>query len=189
MSKENVLKTMFERTLEDEIENCIGDGGRLTECPQRVAYYVRGRCSDVIGLSNDSNTNMGERIRRLEEFINTKTQWKLVARYTDIVNVTFKNFESNYEMTKPLSNQISLKTLLDDIQKNRVKIDMLVVDSITQISRDVQALNQVLEKLFLKQVIIFCLDSNEVFTLDGRILDSLIPRKLFPWFYDPRICR
>lgn len=181
MSKEINVIGKLQKQIKNGVKNCVGYGTELTKNSQNVVYYAKGRYYDVKGLDSDEsnlNTNhLGDRINRIKNYINEKTCWNLMAGYADIVGVSFHNYQDVFGKRVILSNQVSLKSLLDDIQKNRIKVDIIVVENISQITRDIEELTVVLEKVFSKHIVIYCIDSENVITLDSRILDGILPRK------------
>jgi len=174
MSKEKKAVNMFERTEVDESIKCLGDVAQLTLLRLRAAIYVRGIYGDVIGIRNRQNTNMGERIEANERFIHCKTNWQPIVMFSDIDGVSYYDYEPDYLELPSLKRQMGLNTLLKCIENRDIKIDVLVIDSLSQISRDVEIVKEVCNKLIENQVIVFCLNTKEIFAMNSLVKQKLL---------------
>lgn len=172
MSKEKKVDVMFKRTEIDESLKCMGNLAQLTLCPLKAVIYVRGKYGDIVRSNRGLyGTNMGERITKLEDFIYGKTNWQLCFTFSDIDGITFYNHTPEY-YNSPLEGQISLSALLRDID-NGLTFDVLVVDSITQISRDLEIFEEVCTKLIANQIVIFCLDTSQTVVFNDLVQQKI----------------
>ena len=66
-----------------------------------------------------------------------------------------------------------MNALLESIENKTLNIDVLVVDSISQLSRDIDSLREVCNKLINNQIIIFCLDTRDMIAMNDLVNQKL----------------
>lgn len=172
MSKKKNKMSKFGRTEIDESLKSMGDIAKLTLLRLRVAIYIRGNSGDI-KKSMIPDTNMKKRIANIENFIRCKTNWQPIALYTDIDDITYYRYDKDCFYKPDFKNQLSLNALLESINNRTININVLVVDSISQISRDLESIQEVFDNLILNQVIIFCLDTRNVIAMNSLVHQRL----------------
>lgn len=173
MSKKKNKMSKFGRTEIDESLKSMGDIAKLTLLRLRAAFYVRGGYGDIKGTLSSNDTNMGGRMGNIEYFIHHKTNWYLVAMYSDIAGASYYNYEPEYFLTSNSKDRFGLNALLESIENKTLNIDVLVVDSISQLSRDIDSLREVCNKLINNQIIIFCLDTRDMIAMNDLVNQKL----------------
>lgn len=174
MSKERKVEDMFKKTEVDESIRWMGDLAKVTLLQLKAGIYIRGDYGDVIKKWSEQNTNMGERIEANERFIHCKTNWQPIVMFSDIDGVSYYDYEPDYLELPSLKKQMGLNTLLKCIENRDIKIDVLVIDSLSQISRDVEIVKEVCNKLIENQVIVFCLNTKEIFAMNSLVKQKLL---------------
>lgn len=156
--------------------------------PLRVASYVSGKYFGWSYFPEDEiqpqQEKLNKRIERLRNYIGNNTHWKLVASYVDFVDVAdsmYKDKTSNHDF---LDKREELRELLEDLQ-NEKKFDVIVIDSLSQISRNFVEVYDVLRNLYHHRTVIFCVDTESIMTLDDRILTAKLPEEVtIDYLYD-----
>lgn len=174
VSKERKVEDMFKKTEVDESIRWMGDLAKVTLLQLKAGIYIRGDYGDVIKKWSEQNTNMGERIEANERFIHCKTNWQPIVMFSDIDGVSYYDYEPDYLELPSLKKQMGLNTLLKCIENRDIKIDVLVIDSLSQISRDVEIVKEVCNKLIENQVIVFCLNTKEIFAMNSLVKQKLL---------------
>lgn len=174
VSKERKVEDMFKKTEVDESIRWMGDLAKVTLLQLKAGIYIRGDYGDVIKKWSEQNTHMGDRIETIKDFIYGKTNWRPVVMYSDINGITYDDYEPEYLELPSLRRQISLNALLRSIENNDIKIDVLIIDDLSQISRDIEIVKEVCNKLIANQVIVFCLNTKDVFAIESLVYQKML---------------
>lgn len=158
-----------------------GNCKALKDVPLRVASYVSGKYFAMSYFPEEEiqpqKKKLNERIEHLKNYIGNNTHWKLVASYVDFVDVSdnwYKDKTTNHDF---LDTKEELSELLEDLQ-NEKEFDVIVVNTLSQISRNFNDIYGVLRKLYFSQAVIFCIDTESIITLDDRIIKTKLPEKV-----------
>lgn len=156
------------------------DGKALKDATLNVAVYASAKFFGMSYFPDEEilpqEKKLAERTERVQYYISNNTNWNLVASYADFTDVTANWYSDKNTERDFLDLREELSELIDDTYER--KFDVVVVNSISQISRDIRDVFRVLRLLRSNDVVIFCIDSESILTLDDRILNTNLPDKV-----------
>lgn len=108
----------------------------------------------------------------VKDYVRDKTNWNIVADYTDTTSEALAKFRKGQTYEQRIVEMKSEVTkILDDI-KYGSKYDVLIVDDLPLIAMHDEELREMLEELFLNQVVVFCVEADMFFGLENSNIDA-----------------